>query len=506
MIQVVVVDDEERIRLGLVKLIERLDPDYKVVGAYGSGQELLSVLGTFPIDVILTDIKMPKIDGLQLIDLVQQRMPKIKFAILSGFSDFAFAKKALRQGVEDYLLKPVNKAELTELLTRLKNTIELERLRKTIAVSEHIRFLMSNDSEQLPDLMVQSAIRELGQTLLFSHNYTVMVLHTDPELKTERLEYFLSNWTEPWRIVTWEPRQFIIVLAVKDDSLQTSIEHARRLAERVPHLLGMRIGISCVHLGVLSLRKAYLEAMMAMQQAWYENGDKAIQDAEHLVNHETEMLSIEQLRHLDKEFRPALQLLDATKGQEALIKWMEKVGASMTPWDSLYSSCAAVIGFILSERGGIPQVEVEQEHEAMNLEPKRFTTWKAFKTFFLEMTEQQLYLSKKTRQGSRAIEVIRSYIQQHFTEDLDLSRLAEIVYLTPSYLSKLFKLECGETITDYIISFRMEKAKMMLQTEVDLKTYQIGEQVGYPDPAYFNKLFKKVVSVTPKEYRERVRL
>lgn len=105
----------------------------------------------------------------------------------------------------------------------------------------------------------------------------------------------------------------------------------------------------------------------------------------------------------------------------------------------------------------------------------------------------------------RAVETIKAYIQQHYTEELELQHLADLVYLTPSYLSKLFKTETGETITDYCIAVRIEHAKRLLKEDHGLKTYMVGERVGYPDPAYFNKVFKKMTGKTPKEYRDFVR-
>ena len=103
------------------------------------------------------------------------------------------------------------------------------------------------------------------------------------------------------------------------------------------------------------------------------------------------------------------------------------------------------------------------------------------------------------------METIKSFVHEHHTEELELNQLAEIVYLTPSYLSKMFRTKTGETITDYIISVRMDHAKRLLREEYALKTYEVGQRVGYADPAYFNKVFKKVVGLTPKEYRDRVR-
>ncbi|MBN2983271.1 MULTISPECIES: response regulator [Cohnella] len=250
MLKVAVVDDEERIRLGLAKLIEKTDEFCRVVGCYASGQDLLDRLHGEEADLVITDIKMPQMDGLQLIGELRRRRPEIKLAVVSGFSDFSFAKRAIRLNVQDYLLKPVDREELEQLLIRVRAEVEGRR----------------------------------------------------------------------------------------------------------------------------------------------ERGDPA----------DSELL--------------------------------------------------------------------------------------------------------RRESDNSAVEAVKAFIREHYREELELSKLAETVYLTPSYLSKLFRHVTGETITDYWIGVRIGRAKDLLRERRELKTYEVGERVGYADPAYFNKVFKRTAGMTPKEYRERAGL
>jgi two-component system response regulator YesN len=137
--------------------------------------------------------------------------------------------------------------------------------------------------------------------------------------------------------------------------------------------------------------------------------------------------------------------------------------------------------------------------------PEEFSNVQEYVRYFLEKMDKRLQELKESRQEHRVVETVKAYIHRHYTEEMELNRLAEEVFLTPSYLSKLFKTETGETLTDYHISVRIERAKELLKESLFLKTYEVGEKVGYFDPAYFNKIFKKVVGCTPKEYRERAR-
>lgn len=108
---------------------------------------------------------------------------------------------------------------------------------------------------------------------------------------------------------------------------------------------------------------------------------------------------------------------------------------------------------------------------------------------------------KRLAQGGKSVEVVKRWIEEHYSEQAELSSLAGLVYLTPTYLSKLFKQETGMTITDYLIEIRIKRAKQLLADSSNLKIHEVGHEVGYPDPAYFNKLFKRMVGVTPNEYK-----
>ncbi|THF75015.1 response regulator [Cohnella fermenti] len=506
MIHIAVVDDEERIRLGLAKLIEQCGEAYKVVGCFASGQELLAELGRLAIDLIVTDIKMPQMNGLQLIEKVQQRKPKIKFAIVSGFNDFSFARQAIRQGVEDYLLKPVDRKELAELLSRIKNNLELERYRKAVAIDEHIRLLLRNDLRKLPEHMIQGATRDLGQTSLLREHFAVLAVRTEPELPAEQVEGYLAHWSREFRLIAWEPRQAVILASIgQHDHYDTVRELGLTLMRHFPPGVAVRIGMSDIHQGALRLREAYLEAEASVQFCWYDKGIRAT--ALHSSSKRTAAeCGYHPAKLLDKELRPALQVLDFARADAVIEEWLGELQGSRPAWPALAEGCGHLFELIDEEKqerqGGTGELTEQQ----IKLAPALFPDWPAFRAALQTAAREQLGELKNMRQENRVVETVKTYIQGHYIEELELQRLADIVFLTPSYLSKLFKTATGETITDYVISVRIEKAKETLSKHPEMKTYEVGERVGYSDPAYFNKVFKKVTGFTPKEYRDRVRL
>lgn len=505
MLRIAIVDDEERIRLGLAKLIGLAGGEYEVVGRYASGPELLEALDDTPVDLIITDIKMPQMNGLQLIEKVQQRKPKIKFAIVSGFNDFAFARQAIRRGVEDYLLKPVDQTELNQLLQRVKTHVDLERYRKTVSVDEHIRLLLRNDIEQLPAHMTQEANRELSQTELLKEHFAVMIVSEEQQTPAERIGELVAGWQREHRLLSWEPRQTVIVLGIgANDHADTARELGMTLLQRLPGLSKARLGIGAIHRGALRLRAAYLSAQEALEAAWYEPGAKAFADAAHLAKRSDDGSSL--LRLVDKEMPSALQTLDVDRLESFLRGWKEEAERLRLSWSVLRDSSLAICAHIRDEsnaRNVEPAADADDDAERWS--PKRYADWASYAADFVAAAGSRLQHLKQGGRQNRVIETVKAFIDKHFKEELELNRLAETVFLTPSYLSKLFKTEMGETITDYIISVRIEQAKERLRQDNGLKTYEIGEQVGYPDPAYFNKVFKKIVGMTPKEYRERTR-
>ena len=150
MIKVAVVDDEEKIRLGLAKIIGRIDPGYQIVGVWASASEALSRLEESGADLLITDIRMPRMDGLQLVSELRGRGIGVRIAILSGYNDFNYAREALRSGVEDYLLKPVNQEELERLLYRVDLQVNEQQARQPFLPESLIELMLAADPPAFP--------------------------------------------------------------------------------------------------------------------------------------------------------------------------------------------------------------------------------------------------------------------------------------------------------------------------------------------------------------------
>ncbi|MGC6584958.1 response regulator transcription factor [Paenibacillus sp. Dod16] len=501
MLNIAVVDDEERIRLGLGKLIQDAGEQYRVVGTFASGQELLDQWHELQPDLVITDIKMPQMNGLQLMANIKQMACHTKFAVLSGYNDFEYARTAMRQGALEYLLKPVNMKELLRMLENVDELVKGEQNERKLESDDLASFLLGADQRKMPGHLFEEVCDRLDQQALFHGYYAVILLRTFPEIVEERLLEWTSAWGAERKIIDCEGERQAILVSIAESSHANIVrEWAAMLLQQLPAGTSAKAGISGVFSGSRWLPQAYREAASVLEQAWYSDERRCCGGEGRPPVQKEERYRL--VRSLDKLLLPALRAGEYARLPAALRTWLDETASLQPGWAELREVCFALESHVAEEMKlrGIPAGDVD-----WSLEPGNSENWRSFAGQLKIAVEQAAGLLDQGKSEHRAVETIKVYIQQHYTEEIELQHLADLVYLTPSYLSKLFKTETGETITDYCIAVRIEHAKRLLKEDHGLKTYMVGERVGYPDPAYFNKVFKKMTGKTPKEYRDFVR-
>lgn len=501
MLNIAVVDDEERIRLGLGKLIQDAGEQYRVVGTFASGQELLDQWHELQPDLVITDIKMPQMNGLQLMANIKQMACHTKFAVLSGYNDFEYARTAMRQGALEYLLKPVNMKELLRMLENVDELVKGEQNERKLESDDLVSFLLGADRRTMPGHLFEEVCNRLDQQALFHGYYAVILLRTFPEIVEERLLEWTSAWGAERKIIDCEGERQAILMSIAESSHANIVrEWAAMLLQQLPAGTSAKAGISGVFSGSRWMPQAYREAASVLEQAWYSDERRCCGGEGRPPVQKEERYRL--VRSLDRLLLPVLRAGEYARLPAALRTWLDETASLQPGWAELREVCCALESYVAEEmkQRGIPAGDVD-----LSLEPGNSENWRSFASKLKTAVEQAARLLDQGKSEHRAVETIKAYIQQHYTEEIELQHLADLVYLTPSYLSKLFKTETGETITDYSIAVRIEHAKRLLKGDQGLKTYMVGERVGYPDPAYFNKVFKKMTGKTPKEYRDFVR-
>lgn len=490
LLRIVIVDDEVLIREGLARMISKESSTFCVVGTFADGRQLLDELPSLQLDLVITDIRMPQIDGLELIRLLKSSHPQIRTLLMSGFVEFDYAREAIRSSAVDYLLKPINKEQLFEVLYNLEKERKLQ-----LEKEEHQRtgLLLS-----LLHIEEPSGVFLSGLSLPRSY-FTVSIIKggsreavcTFADYLREEKEV-LSDLLEVHKgLLAW----------VRYSSHPPTLQEQREVTGISSPKQRLHIGVSRSYSDPAKLRTAYLEAKLAC--------DTGIYNPQPL-----HYATIEELDLADKAagdpFTPVreplihdLQILNITGVEGWIHKLFSKLEAQQACPELILRSLQQVEETVRNELQEFEAVHRQENRPRLEEQIRGCMSFREIEELFTSILTSVLseIRTHRLEMSGKAVETVKRWVSAHYNQHADLNTLAGMVFLTPSYLSKLFKQETGLTLTDYIIEIRIRKAKQLLKNAPDLKVHEIGTEVGYPDPAYFNKLFKKVVGVTPNEYK-----
>jgi two-component system, response regulator YesN len=502
MLRIAIADDEERIRLGLAKLIRSASPDYIVEGIYSNGAELLQHVERHGADLVMTDIRMPVMNGLEFAERLQGSHPNVRCVIISGYHDFEYARAALRYKVSDYLIKPVDKAELYRLLHEMDTAINGERQRLLQEQRRALELILSGGESpertenQWDTDAVWYAIRS-DRPIDLAIAEAVLQEEAIPYVGTVRLRDGLYG--------------LLVQLKGSDPLVAESESIGSHLLHRLSREASVSIGASMPFRGADRIKASFEEAEAAARRAMYrfENVALILSGASASRNERSASASAKDgMKELEPSLIHALQIVDI----DQLEKWITGLFQGFQRVEEPFESMLEILDRVLY----LAKREIREFTELADEAFGSGQLWKStladyykFEPMSRWYSERLMSVLRQVREGRsgsvRAVDEVKAWLSKSYKEELDLGKLAEQVYLTPSYLSKLFKQETGMTITDYAIKVRIEEAKELLRSRHDLKTYEVGERVGYPDSAYFAKIFKKTVGITPNEYRNLVR-
>ncbi|TCM95654.1 two-component system response regulator YesN [Paenibacillus sp. BK033] len=518
MLSIMIIDDEDLIRRGLEKIISKLNEEYLVVGSFSNGFEASQELDRLTPDVVITDIKMPYMDGLQFIEELRRRLPDTRCLILSGYNDFDYARTAMQYGVKDYLIKPVDKEELLANLSHIHEELRAAKQEKEkeqllskkaqmsdlLLREQQLRRLLGGDR----DAPVSAGVEEPSAPVIFEQPYAVLAIRASNQgMKEQLLEWGRTMAAEGMESVAMEAQ--VIALLIPSPREEETCRLAHKSALRLISDLQFAakgkfvVGISGSYKGSAAALAAYREALALSYAGIYKREAFAVVTGKEGPNAPAEPAFFTAL--LTGGFTQALERLDAEGMGTAVQQLFVEIERVRPPYADLVQFMANLLYTAVQKADGLLD-------ELVKLTPPGVGVYQSVADFFnvAELKERIQHLlelsvyklaSLRKEGGNRVIETVKQLIQQDYDKDLELTELSEKVFLNPSYLSTLFKQETGLTITQYVLQLRMMKAKELLKKRMDLKVYEVGEQVGYPDSIYFNKVFKKMVGITPKEYR-----
>ena len=530
--RVLLVDDEEDIRMGISRKMDWNSLGFTLAGEAENGAEALELAEQLRPDVVLTDIKMPFMDGLELCAHLRQSLPAAKVVVFSGFDDFECARQAMRMNVFEYILKPINAPELGDVMSRLK--AELDRQR---AERRDMETLRRRYEENLPML------RELFYTRLLSG-------HIKPDQINERAARYEMELPQGlWTVGLFHvevpsgdeatERDELLLLSARD-FLETHLQ-PERCTVRTLLYNDTVAALVCMEeegqfyplLGELNrvcmLSRSYLGISLAVGvgrccrsprelSACVEEARSALEYR--VVVEDTRVLYIGDLEpdlsiqlSLDEEDQRALSAAVKLGTEEQISRIIQSLAARvrsarMSPFQA-NQFFLEIIAFLmkLTRSGGVALEEVFGNDFNWMVSINAFSSMDKLVQWLDQRCQilRRLIGQKRTDSAGRTIEKAKDFIAAHYQDStLSVETICSHLHFSPAYFSTLFKREVGMSFITYVTERRMEEAVRLLR-ETDEKTYLIAEKSGYTDPNYFSYVFKRRFGLSPSKYRASLR-
>ncbi|MDR3598582.1 response regulator [Clostridium sp.] len=533
--RIMIVDDEEEIRLGIIKKIDWEANGFIVVGDAENGQEALEKAEKYQPDVIMTDIKMPFMDGLELGEKLVELMPSTKIIVFSGCDDFEYAHKAIKINVVEYVLKPINSLEFIEVLKRLKHQLdkEYEEKRNLETLYKHYvdslpvireQFLVgalegriseNQWKEQSENLGIDFKCEHLSValiradgTLTLENDIDNVTIQKEPTLVPISIKKIVDEIMDNYgKLVSLIYSDMVVVIGnfcAKEDIL-LFIKGINEVCKTYKRIMNLTIsaGIGYTYTNPSEIRFSYRSAQSALEYRFILGTGKAI------YIDDVEPDNSIQLQFDEQEEHSMLNAIKISSEEEitiAIDNLFEKFQDLLLPFNQyriyLMEIMTSILKLVQTYNLDIDEIFGEGFNCYRHLEAfdsidevKKWITCKAIKV--------NDYIKKERINSSMLlIEKAKKYIKENYMDcDISVEKLCSELHVSPTYFSTIFKKETGESFVNYLTTIRLKEAIKLLNTTDD-KTYIIAEKVGYPEANYFSYVFKKKFGVSPSKYRK----
>lgn len=516
--RVIIVEDDPLIREGLCKIIFWEECGLELVGCASNGEQALKLLETVEADICITDIKMPIMDGLTFMRTCNAMKKKIKFVVLSGYSDFELVKDAARIGIENYLLKPVDKEELVQTLVTIVSKLESEQM-DTAVVNEGIRIFREN-------LLYRSIIgeikyeelmeREAYLGLSISHDYVVGIFRA---IELRPASNQMNN------------REKILLLKKQQELLERSgvgngvMDMNGNLLMLFPYAESNRHEIE----SIISKMVRNVErdekyrsfVAMGITVKSFREVEKSYYSAKTLLeNYEicpTANIMWQQGIYLETNIsidyhRKIMELIDEfnLSDKEKALRLWEEISEDLRRIPGMRISTMHAMGLIFLNRiiNNMKKFNPNTEYKMLQLQIKISDIYKndhpaKLSEWMEDMIERVFELSDETVNNySKNISKIVNYLECNYKKNICIKTVADEFKMNQVYLGRIFRQETGKGFTEYVNLLRIKKAKELLR-DTDIPIWKIAEQVGYLNSNYFYTIFKRNEGMTPAAFRQK---
>lgn len=537
-IKVFLVEDEMVIRRGIKNSIDWEKEGYIFCGEASDGELAYPMIIKEKPDILITDIRMPFMDGLELCKLVKKELPNIKILILSGYDEFDYAKEAIRLGVTEYLLKPISSGKLLEALNGVSESIRRKKEDKDLVrkYMEEMRENTEHEKQKFFEQMIAGNLSmadalETGKKYemnLSAGMYNLLLFRFTLgeenrksgellgeaeyaiEKLTERLEYVFEfqRGVEGWAFLLMADNEEQMSERVKE--LSKDLEEIMKNYSTIAYFGGIGQPVARLRELEESFREA--ERALAARFTMELNRIISVEDIRMAQNVDTlDDIEITSFGEIEKTRTMLEKFLN--NGAEDEIDEFVDVYINELPEENLKSVLmrqyiimdAYIVMMSFCEKIEGIEGEMQAQSEELKNSMKTSQTLEEIKNY-IRMLLKKIIGVRDTISGRRysdIIEIAKDQIRKtYMSDEISLNTIAAEVGMSPSYFSSIFSKEMGKTFVEYLTEIRMDRAKELLMCS-SMKTSEIGYEVGYKDPHYFSYIFKKTQNCTPKEFRAR---
>lgn len=548
--KLILVDDEEDVREGLLGLIQWESLGYQVMDTAENGKEAAEMVEKHHPDVVVTDIQMPFMSGLQLSEWIRTHYPGTKIIILTGYDEFEYAQKAIRLGIDEYVLKPFSAGELVEVLQKVKSQMDEEMADKENVqlLTEHYRknlpilqslFLSSLMSRRLPEPEIREKSKHYDLDL-DGQSYMVSVISIDPmsrvsntpvgsaqsmvsaslrETHDTQLQLFaVLNIAEEIVGRGYSNKIFIhhdevVLLSISEDTYSEDAANGtfQLVGEIVFSVerylkLTVTIGVGSVITDIGDIQSSYKEAQQALDYRLLLGNNKVIW-IEDVETRKWTPLAFDEI--MEKEMISSLKV---GSDQELLDLLDDHFNALVDSQVSNQDFQIYLLEMLMAVIKASKDIHVDLDQlfgDKVTLLSQflKFSIAEEAKSWFVEICMKLKHHITSNRQSSYNKLVIEAqeYIMANYGEnDISITKVCKHLHISTGYFSNIFKKEMRMTFVSYLMGVRMDAALDLLRTS-DMKALEIAEIVGFTDPSYFSFCFRKKFGISPKEYRSGVR-
>ncbi len=505
MYKLLIVDDEKNIRLGIQAMVKREFSNVFNSIVASDGQEAIEIIREQTIDILITDIKMPRLDGIKLIQTIQDMNMKIAVIILSGHDDFEYAKAAIKSKVKDYLLKPVNRNELFLSLNKVVEELESvqEKVNKQLAElrSNQFNYILLN--QNISEEEIERICRNL-QLIEYPNGYYVDILENRGGLEgvesLKRINHLVEKHygQKADQITSFCDKDDHVVLITPDGSFSKYVQEAFKEEKYFQFFQA----ISDQLFDIKNFKDGYNQAFIAKKYKflfprntiihYVDIKDKDYKKEDlpgNLIQKISNMIGTEREHELKASL---LKVFDYEIISSQGIGYMEGISSLINShiFDNFFN------------RLGEESIEIFKLYNKVG----DIYKYKEFHDYYYAVEDLVMRLHEYVKQvksvysDQKYMGKALQYIEDNFHKDINLAVVSNYISVNYSYFSHTFKETTGSNFVDYVKTKRIKEAKKLLK-ETDNKVFEVGEMVGYKNPKQFARVFRELEGISPKEYR-----